>query len=123
MFWLCGGLVHGVGTLKRVLEAGLGLGVELVTALDVAVGRGCGIEDVEVDPVRSFVVRIGDDGIRELIIRGGDAVEVDGHVVVWLERALGVGATLSWEKGVVADVAEAGCFGARYCRPPSSSLR
>ena len=62
----------------------------------------------------SIVVRVGDDGIHELVVRGGDAVEVDGHVVVGLERAIGVGAELSsdGEKGIVADVAEAGCFGA-----------
>ena len=59
-------------------------------------------------------MRVGDDGIHELVVRGGDAVEVDGHVAVGLERAIGAGAELSGdgEKGIVADVAEAGCFGA-----------
>ena len=82
-------------------------------SLNVAIGRGGEIECVEV-AARSFVVRVGDDGIHELVVRGGDAVEVDGHVVVGLERAIGVGAELSsdGEKGIVADVAEAGCFGA-----------
>ena len=59
-------------------------------------------------------MRVGDDGIHELVVRGGDAVEVDGHVAVGLERATGAGAELSgdWEKGIVADVPKAGCFGA-----------
>ena len=86
----------------------------LNSPLNVVIGRGGRIEYVEVDPVGSFVVRVGDDGIHELVVRGGDAVEVDGHVVVGLERAVGVGAKLSCdgEKGIVADVAEPGCFGA-----------
>jgi len=46
---------------------------------------------VEVDPVRRLVQRVGDDGIHEFVARGGgDAVEVDGDVVVRLERALAV---------------------------------
>ena len=46
----------------------------------------------------SIVVRVGDDGIHELVVRGGDAVEVDGHVVIWLERALRIGVELSCDR-------------------------
>ena len=69
---------------------------------------------MEIDPIRCFVVRVGDDGVHELVLRGGDAVEVDGYVVIWLERALSIGAKLlgDGDEGVVADVAEASCFGA-----------
>ena len=74
----------------------------------------------EVDPARSFVVRVGDDGIHELVVRGGDAVEVDRDVVIWLEGALSIGAKLFCagekkrrkKKKVVANIAEAG-----YCNP------
>ena len=45
------------GASGRVLEAGLGLGVDLVTVLDVAVGRGGRVEDVEIDPVSSKKLR------------------------------------------------------------------
>jgi hypothetical protein len=102
------------GAPGGVLEAGLGLRVGLASPLDVAVGRGGRVEYVKIDPIRCFVVRVGDNGVHELVLRGGDAVEVDGYVVVWLERALSVRAKLfgDGEKGVVANVAESGCFGA-----------
>ena len=105
------------GTLGRVLKAGLGLRVGLAPPLDVTVGRGGRVEHVEVDPIRCFVVRVGDDGVHELVLRGGDAVEVDGYVVIWLERALSIGAKLlgDGDEGVVADVAEASCFGGGWC--------
>ena len=93
------------GTPGGVLEAGLGLRVGLAPPLDVTVGRGGRVEYVEIDPIRCFVVRVGDDGVHELVLRGGDAVEVDGYVVIWLERALSIGAKLfcDGEKGVVAN--------------------
>jgi hypothetical protein len=103
-----------VGTPIGVLQAGLGLRVNLAPPLDMTIGRGGGIEYVEIDPVRCFVVRVGDDGVHKLVVRGGDAVEVDGDIVIWLERALSIGAKLfcDGEKGVVANISEAGCFGA-----------
>ena len=80
--------------------------------LSAAIGRGSGVDDVDVDVVRRLVVRVGDDGVHEFVARGGDAVEVevDGDVVVWLERALTVGAQrfCDGDEGVVADVAAAG---------------
>ena len=52
------------------------------------IGRGGGVDDVEVDLVRQLVVRVGDGGVLKFVAaRGGDAVEVDGDVVVRLERA------------------------------------
>ena len=102
-----------VGTPIGVLQAGLGLRVDLAPPLDMTIGRGGGIEYVEIDPVRCFVVRVGDNDVHELVLRGGDAVEVDGYVVVWLERALSIGAKLfcDGEKGVVANISEAGTGG------------
>ena len=38
-------------------EAGLGLGTDLVAALNAAIGRGGGVDDVEFDPVRRLVGR------------------------------------------------------------------
>ena len=54
------------------------------------IGRGGGVDDVEVDLVRQLVVRVGDGGVHKFVARGGDAVEVDGDVVVRLERALAI---------------------------------
>ena len=63
-------------------------------------------------------MRVGDDGVHEFVVRGGDAGEVYGDVVLWLEEALAVGAQLLGDRdqGIVADawadVAEAGSLGA-----------
>ena len=37
-----------------------------------------------------YAVRVGDNGVHEFVVRGGDAVEVDRHVVLLLllERGL-----------------------------------
>ena len=45
-----------VGTPSGVLQAGLGLRVDLAPPLDMTIGRGGGIEYEEIDPVRCFVV-------------------------------------------------------------------
>jgi hypothetical protein len=96
-----------VGTPIGVLHARLSLRVGLASPLDVTVGGGGGIEYVKIDPVRCFIVRVGDDGVHELVVRGGDAVEIDRNVVIGLERSLSKRAKLSGdgEKGVVAGVA------------------
>ena len=54
----------------------MGLGINLVAALHEAMGRGGGVEYVEVDPIRRLVVRVGDDGVHVFVARGGNAVEV-----------------------------------------------
>ena len=79
-----------------MLEAGLGLGVDLAPPLDVTVGRGGRIEYVEIDrrpnTMLRYAVRVGDNGVHEFVVRGGDAVEVDRHVVLLLllERGLSI---------------------------------
>ena len=65
----------------------------------------------------SLHVRVGDDGVHKLVVRGGDAVEVDRDVVTWLERSAEHRSKVvlcggKKKKGVVANIAEAG-----YCNP------
>ena len=54
------------------------------------------------------------DGVHEFVVRGGDAGEVNGDVVVWLEGALAERVQLLGDRdqGVVAGIAKAGSFGA-----------
>ena len=60
-----------------MLEAGLGLRVGLTPPLDVTVGRGGRVEYVEIDPIRCFVVRVSDDSVHELVVRGGEYCTID----------------------------------------------